>query len=351
MLFIGVVDDDAQQQRDWSIQTQSGCVSEWQDWTGKESGMLELLEGKKEQKKGGQPTNRSASKIHGPEERWKQASGIDSREYCNQSRPRTRSAGREDWIERSVWTEKTPSEWGRVRIPEATERTAGEPESKSHSRDKEDFSLSRSKVVDRGMLRKVAVEVMGGRKALPRLATSHRQQKPFQRTLLFPLPLGNVYTPSLKLMDTHSGGSSMIVLIPQSKSNSGVFFGKRSNHPWCIFLLLTNNATRREALEFNEESCAQIRLERVARVEFEKVEKPVYSQGFKGLNTLGISKAFSKEFLNFALPPHLTMSANTLPQGGPAEQSTTLHILQVFKWIGQNGPFFITKARSGAANL
>ncbi|KAJ6621926.1 hypothetical protein B0H10DRAFT_1944962 [Mycena sp. CBHHK59/15] len=77
------------------------------------------------------------------------------------------------------------------------------------------------------------------------------------------------YTPSLKLMDTHSGGSSMIVLIPQSKSNSGVFFGKRSNHPWCIFLLLTNNATRREALEFNEESCAQIRLERVARVEFE----------------------------------------------------------------------------------
>jgi hypothetical protein len=26
--------------------------------------MLELLEGKKEQKKGGQPTNRSASKIH-----------------------------------------------------------------------------------------------------------------------------------------------------------------------------------------------------------------------------------------------------------------------------------------------
>jgi hypothetical protein len=98
-----------------------------------------------------------------PESRTKCASGKEQRQYNIQSRPKTRSEGREDTTTSLTFIEqKEPSPQGRDKRPQAREADTAISEDRTQFKDREELSRSGLKDVERARLWKVAVSDMVG---------------------------------------------------------------------------------------------------------------------------------------------------------------------------------------------
>jgi hypothetical protein len=98
-----------------------------------------------------------------PESRTKCASGKEQRQYDIQSRPKTRSEGREDTTTSLTFIErKEPSPQGRDKRPQAREADTAISEDRTQFKDREELSRSGLKDVERARLWKVAVSDMVG---------------------------------------------------------------------------------------------------------------------------------------------------------------------------------------------
>jgi hypothetical protein len=89
---------------------------------------------------------------------------MESRQKRNQSRPRTKSKGRE--AEMESWTSREQTEsvvvrYGRERRPETTELIAVSPEVKTQSIDKRDLSRSALNVVESEIPQRTQREALG----------------------------------------------------------------------------------------------------------------------------------------------------------------------------------------------